>query len=57
MVGMFNYCFRVSDYVLVFFMIFVSRFGRCSVRNVVTGYYVRGMGSRHLEMCRFSLSF
>ena len=39
-VGMFNYCFiiRVSDNMLVFVVVFVSRFGRCSVRNVVAGY-------------------
>ena len=38
-VGMFNYCFiRVSDDMLVFVMVFVSRFGRCSARNVVAVY-------------------
>ena len=37
--GMFNYCFvKVYDYMLVFVMIFVSRFGRYSVRNVVASY-------------------
>ena len=37
--GMFNYCFiRVSDYMLVFVLVFVSRFGIYSVRNVVAGY-------------------
>ena len=38
-VGIFNHCFiRVSDYMLVFVMVFVSKFGRCSVGNVVAGY-------------------
>ena len=30
---------------LIFVMVSVSRFGRCSVRNVVGGYNVRVMGS------------
>ena len=35
-VGMFNNCFiRVSDYMLLFVMVFVNRFGRYSVGNVV----------------------
>ena len=35
-VGMFNYYFnRVNDNMLVFVMVFVSRFGRYSARNVV----------------------
>ena len=34
-IGMFNYCFiRVNNYMLVF----VNRFQRCSMRNVVVGY-------------------
>ena len=38
-VPMINYCFvRVSDYMFVFVMIFVSRFGGCSVRNAVAGF-------------------
>ena len=38
-VGMFNYSFiRVSDNMLVFVMVFVSRFGRCSATNEVRGY-------------------
>ena len=37
-VGMFNHCFIiVSNYMLVFVMVFVRRFGRYSVRNVVAG--------------------
>ena len=47
-VGMFNYCFiRVSEYILVFVMVFASRFGKCSARNVVAGYRLilcRGFG-------------
>ena len=38
-VGMLSYCFiRVSDYMLVFVMVFVNRFGRCNLSNVVVGY-------------------
>ena len=58
---MFNYCFiRVSDYVLVFVIVFASRFGRCSMRNVVAGH--RRLLFRDYEfvslfiMCRFSLT-
>ena len=37
--GMCNYCFiSVSDYMLVFVMVFVSRFGRYNLKNVVAGY-------------------
>ena len=47
--GMFNYCFiSVNDYMSVFVMVSVSRFGRCSVRNAVAGYggyYVEAMDS------------
>ena len=39
MAEMCNYCFiRVSDYMLVFVMVFVSRFVRSTVRNMVAGY-------------------
>ena len=38
-VGMFNYSFiRGSNYMLIFVMAFVNRFGRCNLRNVVVGY-------------------
>ena len=38
-VGTFNYCFiRVNDYMLIFVMVFVSSFGRCSVRNMMASY-------------------
>ena len=37
--GLFNYCFiKLIDNMLVFVMVFASRFRRYSVRNVVAGY-------------------
>ena len=37
--GMIIYCFiKVSDYLLVFIMVFANRFWRYDVRNVVAGY-------------------
>ena len=52
-VGNFNYCFiRVNDKMLVFVMVFVSRFGRCSARNVVAGYYV----GIHFKQVEFELN-
>ena len=52
---------RISDYLLVFVMVFVSRFWRCSLRkcggrlqaNITQGLWVRVS----LRMCRFSLIF
>ena len=42
---MFNYCFiSVSDYILVFFMVFVG-FWESSVRNVVAACYIGALGS------------
>ena len=46
--GMFNHCFiRINDYMLVFVMVFVNRFGTYSLRNMVAGYrwiFCRGYG-------------
>ena len=50
---MFNYCFiRVSDYMLVFVVVFVSSFGRDSVGTVKAMFVPRS-----LIMCHFSLTF
>ena len=63
---MFNYCFiRVSDNMLVFVMVFISRFGRCSVRNVVAGYTYRwilylgfvSLIMYHLSQCNINILF
>ena len=61
-VRMYNYCFiRVSDYMLVFVMVFVSSFGRVvwgMMWPAIGGYYVYVLWvCVSLILCRFSLTF
>ena len=59
--GMCHYCFiRVNDYMLVYVMVFVSKFGRAYVRNVVAGYRLilcMGFAFVSFVLYRFSLTF